>query len=57
MPIYLDRIRSVINELPSNFNFKVPLLLEESGLSQDLKSYYVLQLFIKPESLLGGRSS
>ncbi|WEW55719.1 hypothetical protein PRK78_001152 [Emydomyces testavorans] len=38
MPTHLDRIRSVIDELPSDFDFDVPLLPEESGLSQGLQS-------------------
>lgn len=41
MPTHLDRIRSVIDELPSDFNFEVPLLLEEFGLSQDLESHHL----------------
>lgn len=57
MPIYLDRICSIINKLLSNFNFKVLLLLEESRLLQDLESYYLLQLFIELESLLEKYSS
>jgi hypothetical protein len=57
MPIHLDRIRSVIDELPSNFNFEVPLLLGESGLSQDLESYHLSQSFTEPESLPVERGS
>ncbi|KAF2257683.1 hypothetical protein CC78DRAFT_573009 [Lojkania enalia] len=51
MPKHLDRIRSVIDELPSDFDFEVPLLLEESGLSQDLESYYLSRSVMEPESL------
>lgn len=57
MPKHLDRIRSVINELPPDFDFEVPLLPAESGLSQDLQSHYLSRLFTEPESLPGERGS
>lgn len=41
MPKHLDKIRSIIDEIPSSPNFKVPPLLETSGLSQGLKSHYL----------------
>ncbi|KAF2652441.1 hypothetical protein K491DRAFT_604872, partial [Lophiostoma macrostomum CBS 122681] len=41
MPKHLDRIRSVIDELPPDFDFEVPLLPAESGLSQDLESHHL----------------
>ena len=57
MPKHLDRIRSVINELPSDFDFEVPLLPEESGLSQDLESHHLSRSFMEPESLPVERGS
>ena len=57
MPTHLDRIRSVIGVLPSNFDFEVLLLLEKSGLSQDLESHHLSQSFTEPESLPGERGS
>jgi hypothetical protein len=48
MPKHLGRIRSVIDELPSDFDFEVPLLPEESGLSQDLGSHHLSRSFIEP---------
>ncbi|KAF2005443.1 hypothetical protein P154DRAFT_338111 [Amniculicola lignicola CBS 123094] len=57
MPKHLDRICSVIDELPPDFDFEVPLLPEESGLSQDLESHHLLRSFTGPESLPGERDS
>jgi hypothetical protein len=57
MPTHLDRIRSVINELPSNFDFEVPLLPEQSGLSQDLESHHLSRSSMEPESLPFNRGS
>ena len=57
MPTHLDRIRSVIDELPSNFDFEVPLLPAESGLSQDLESHHLSRSFTESESLPGERGS
>lgn len=51
MPTHLDRIRSVIDKLPSDFDFEVPLLPEETGLSQDLESHHLSRSFTEPESL------
>jgi hypothetical protein len=51
MPTHLDRIRSVIDELPSDFDFEVSLLPEESGVSQDLESHHLSRSFTEPESL------
>ncbi|KAF2258065.1 hypothetical protein CC78DRAFT_556724 [Lojkania enalia] len=52
-----DRIRFIINKLPSDFDFEVLLLPEEFGLSQDLESYYLSRLFIELESLPKKRRS
>ena len=41
MPTHFKRIRSVIDKLPFDFNFEVPQLTEESGLSQDLESHHL----------------
>ncbi|KXL45558.1 MAG: hypothetical protein FE78DRAFT_90381 [Acidomyces sp. 'richmondensis'] len=57
MPTHLDRIRSVINELPSDFDFEVPLLPEESGLSQNLEIHHLSRSFTEPGSLPGERGS
>ncbi|KAF2240247.1 hypothetical protein BU26DRAFT_572930 [Trematosphaeria pertusa] len=57
MPKHLDGIRSVIDELPSDFDFEVPLLLEESGLSQDLESHHLSRSFTEPESIPGEHGS
>jgi hypothetical protein len=57
MPKHLDRIRSVIDELPSEFDFEVPLLPEESGLSQDLESHHLSRSFTESESLPSERGS
>ncbi|KAI1519083.1 hypothetical protein KJE20_04627 [Pyrenophora tritici-repentis] len=38
---HLDNIRSAIDELPSEFDFKSPLLPEGSGLSQDSETYHL----------------
>ncbi|KAF2241425.1 hypothetical protein BU26DRAFT_469083 [Trematosphaeria pertusa] len=56
MPKHLDRIRSAIDELPSDFDFEVPLL-PESGLSQELESHHLSRSFTEPESLPGERDS
>ncbi|KAF1953268.1 hypothetical protein CC80DRAFT_518397 [Byssothecium circinans] len=52
-----EKIRSFINKLLPNFDFKVLLLLAESSLLQDLESHHLLRLFTEPESLLGERGS
>ncbi|KAF2267283.1 hypothetical protein CC78DRAFT_551972 [Lojkania enalia] len=52
MPAHLDRIRSVIDELPADFDFDVPPLPDESGLSQGLESHH-LRSFTEPESVAG----
>ncbi|PQE14400.1 phosphatidylserine decarboxylase protein [Rutstroemia sp. NJR-2017a BBW] len=57
MPKHLERIRSVIDELPSDFDFEVPLLPEEYGLSQNLESHHLSRSFTEPESLPGERGS
>jgi len=57
MPKHLDRIRSIIDELPSDFDFGVPLLPEESGLSQDMESHHFSRSFTELESLSGKRGS
>ncbi|PVH90525.1 hypothetical protein DM02DRAFT_678553 [Periconia macrospinosa] len=57
MPKHLDRIRSVIDELPPDFDFEVPLLPAESGLSQDLERHHLSRSFTAPESLPGERGS
>ncbi|RMZ73304.1 phosphatidylserine decarboxylase [Pyrenophora seminiperda CCB06] len=57
MPTHLDRIRSVVGKLPSDFDFEVPLLSEESGLSQDLESHHLSRSFTRPESLPAERGS
>jgi len=56
MPKHLDRIRSVIDDLPSDFNFEVSQL-PESGLSQELESHHLSRSFTEPESLPGERDS
>ncbi|CAA9961895.1 hypothetical protein PTMSG1_05272 [Pyrenophora teres f. maculata] len=39
LPNRLDKIRSVIDDLPSDFDFEVPLLPEESGLPKGFESH------------------
>ncbi|QSS59431.1 hypothetical protein I7I51_08866 [Histoplasma capsulatum] len=43
MPMHFDRICSAIDQLPPDFDFEVPLLLQ-SGLSQDLESPHLSRL-------------
>jgi len=57
MPTHLDRIRSIIDELPSDFDFDVPLLPEESGLSQGLESHRLSRSMAGSASQLGEISS
>lgn len=56
MPVHLNRIRSVIDELPSDFDFDVLPLSDESGLSQGLESHH-LRSFTEPKSVASGRGS
>ncbi|KAL7917156.1 hypothetical protein ACQKWADRAFT_307434 [Trichoderma austrokoningii] len=56
MPAHLDGIRSVIDELPADFDFNVSLQPDESGLSQSLESHH-LQSFAEPEPVAGGSQS
>jgi hypothetical protein len=56
IPAYLDSIRSVIDELPADFDFDVPPLPDESGLSQGLESHH-LRSFTEPESVAGRNDS
>ncbi|KAF2240552.1 hypothetical protein BU26DRAFT_208347 [Trematosphaeria pertusa] len=55
MPTHWDKICSAIDDLPSDFDFEVPLLAEGSGLSQDMESHHVSRSFTEPESLPGDR--
>ena len=41
MPKHLYKMSSVIDELSPDFNFEVPQLPEESGVSQDLEGHYL----------------
>ncbi|QVM06269.1 hypothetical protein D8B26_000981 [Coccidioides posadasii str. Silveira] len=43
MPMHFDRICSAIDQLPPDFDFEVPPLLQ-SGLSQDLESHHLSRL-------------
>jgi hypothetical protein len=57
MPKHLDRIRSAVDELPSDFDFEVALPPEESGLSQDLESHNLSRSSTELESLPVNRGS
>ncbi|KAI4232515.1 MAG: hypothetical protein LQ349_002992 [Xanthoria aureola] len=51
MPKHLDRIRSIVDEIPSPPDFTVPPLPETSGLSQGLESHGLTESLPGPESL------
>jgi hypothetical protein len=57
VPAHLGSIRSVIDELPSDFDFEVPLLPEGSGPSRDMESHHLSRTFSEPQSLPGNRRS
>ena len=57
MPTHLDRIRSALDELPSDFNFEVPLLPEEFDLSQDLESHHLSRSNVESTSHPAGDNS
>lgn len=59
MPKHLDRIRSIVDEIPSGLDFEVLPLPETSELSQDLESRRLTGFLPEPESLseeLGSQS-
>ncbi|KAF2453096.1 hypothetical protein BDY21DRAFT_424709 [Lineolata rhizophorae] len=56
MPDHLDRIRSAINDVPSDFDFGLSQI-PESGLSQKLESHRLVQSFTEPESPALARGS
>ncbi|KAL8897253.1 MAG: hypothetical protein Q9207_007307, partial [Kuettlingeria erythrocarpa] len=51
MPKHLDRIRSIVDEIPSSPDFTVPPLPQTSGLSQGLESHCLTESLPEPESL------
>jgi hypothetical protein len=57
MPTHLGRIRSALDELPSDFNFGVPLLPEDFGLSQDLESHHLSRSNVESASHPAGDNS
>lgn len=57
MPTHLERIRLIIDELPSDLDFGVPSLQGGSGLSQGLESHHLSQSFSEVPGVRSGQLS
>lgn len=47
MPTYFERLYLAIDDLPSELDFNVAPLLQDSSLLQDLESRYLLRSFVE----------